>query len=108
MKKTKIGVEIHKEGNINFQVLKAIGKHNGGSNVIDRETLTSYIIGQRIDYPSLYKELKVINSGDDQHISEDGGETFVLSLTWKEVEELEESKNDIPSAIFVTSPKEGE
>lgn len=94
MTKTKIAVEIHKEGSSNHVILKAIGRHNGEENVIDRETLRGYILGQKVEYPNLYKNLIVKNEGDNQFISEDGGETFTLSLTWKEVEELAPVEND--------------
>lgn len=100
MKKSIIGVIIHKEGNANQSILKAIGKHNGGENVIDRATLEGYIMGQKVEYPNLFKNLKIIDAGIDQHISEDGGETCCLTLTWKEVEELKETISDLPAEVF--------
>ena len=87
--KSKIVVDIHKEGNSNLIVLKAIGRHNGGDNLIDQQMITGYVLGQKIDYPSLYKEIKVTQDGDTLHISEDDGKTFTLSLTWTEVHELQ-------------------
>jgi len=86
--KSKINVVIHKEGSSNPVILKAIGRHNGGDLTIDPQTLTGYILGQKIEYPNLYKGISVIPEGDTLHISEDNGESFTLSLTFTEVHEL--------------------
>lgn len=97
--KSKIHVDIHKDGFLNLMILRAIGKHNGETNIIDREILTGYILGQRIEYPASVKDLKIVNDGDTQHISEDDGKTFTLSLSWNVVHKLE-PENDIPSELF--------
>ena len=91
--KQKIKVEIHKLGNSNYKVLEAVGKFNGGELELNRDVLEGYILGQRVEYPNLFKSLKLTNDGDTLHISEDNGETVTLSLTWTEVHELQPETN---------------
>lgn len=89
--KTKINVEIHKNGSENDVILKAISNHNEGLCNILLNDVAGYIHTRKAMYPTIHKYHT--DSGENNlHISEDGGKTLTLSLQWVEVHELNESE----------------
>lgn len=100
MTKTKIGVEIHKTGKLNAELLQIVSAHNEG--IIDMSapySLIGYIRGTKGKYPDLHKNADLImdetgsDIADTWHVTEDNGKTFTLTLTWKEVSELDLADN---------------
>ena len=89
--KTKISVDIHKSGQENDFILKAVANHNSGKAIFRYLDLIGYCSMQNAVYPSI-REMETIKTEDKFpviHVSEDKGKTFTLTLTWKEVYELE-------------------
>lgn len=85
--KTVIRVDIHKNGHENEYILKAIGSHNSGQSRFTMQDFRGYVNFKKAVFPSA-SNYKVIEEWPISHMSEDGGDTFTLSLTWNEVEEL--------------------
>lgn len=110
--KKKIAVEIHKSGSLSQEIISAIQNMNEGNVSFSPDDLTGFIRMKSAMYPIVYAQLSTnYNVGEKRlDISEDGGETFTLSLTWKEVHELElapqaptlllQNIDDIPSELF--------
>jgi hypothetical protein len=98
--KTVIKVDIHKNGHENEYILKAIGSHNSGESRFTMQDFRGYVNFKKAVFPSV-SNYKVIEDWPVSRMSEDGGKTFTLSLTWNEVEELKaaeevaEAGNDI-------------
>ncbi len=96
MKQIKIGTVIHKHGEENEYLLKLVGNVNSRGLDISSQAVGYYLLVKNAIHPE-YKKLSFDFEGEDtMHISEDGGKTYTLSLTWKEVEAL----NDIPADVF--------
>lgn len=96
--KEKIGVEIHKNGSENDVLLRMVGNVNESGVKISPENIAAYLMVRNAMFPILFK-FSFKQDKNSFHISEDGGETFTLSLTWKEVEELA-PVDDIPGELY--------
>lgn len=97
--KTVIRVDIHKNGHENEYILKAIGSHNSGQSRFTMQDFRGYVNFKKAVFPSA-SNYKVIEEWPISHMSEDGGDTFTLSLTWNEVKEafdnqFKDSLNDL-------------
>lgn len=102
MKQTKISVEIHKHGDENEYLLKLVANVNSRGYEISSQAIGYYLLVKNAIHPE-YKNLFFTFEGEDTlHISEDGGKTFTLTLTWKEVETLD----DLPQDIFTSTKEE--
>lgn len=86
--KTVIKVDIHKQGSDSDEILKAIASHNGGVRRIFMTDISGWVNMKNAIYPTI-KNLFLKHEWPTTHISEDGGKTFTLSLTWNEVVELQ-------------------
>lgn len=97
--KKKIAVEIHKTGSENDGLLRLVGNVNGMGLGISKSAIMAYLAVKMAMFP-LSSNYSTCTEGDTLHVSEDGGDTFTLSLTWKDVYELDQSENDLPSGLF--------
>ncbi len=93
--KTKFSVEINKPGSLNGEVFSMIANHNGGKADIDIDLIRAFVLSKNAMYPTLFNGCKASFVNENKLcISEDGGETFTLIITQKEVHELE-AVNDL-------------
>lgn len=93
---TKIGVEIHKAGENNHLIFDLIAANNENKVPVNYEFLLTTLAMQRVKFPTLNKNLVLLPTGVNEYsISEDNGETFTLSLQFKEVHELTEKEADL-------------
>lgn len=118
--KQKINVSIHKKGDHTSEILEMVASMNDGKAKISLGDLQGYLKARAARWPNLSNDLGYIREGDGEtlDISSDGGETFSLSLTWKEVWELDpaateaptlllqDEKDDIPKGLYTQSPIE--
>jgi hypothetical protein len=88
--KLKIGVEIHKEGENNSSVLAMVASNNGGRIPISDQDIIGYIKFKRIERPHINAELSFERAETNALVITEKGEP-TISLTWKEVYELEET-----------------
>lgn len=95
MKTFKIGVEIHKHGDKNGNILQAVANHNEGKIVLSHHDIMGFLRLNRAMFPNLSSS-QYTSTYDCINcilrISEDDGKTFTLTLTWKEVTELNETE----------------
>lgn len=98
--KQKIGIELYKAGRFNEEILLAIANNNSGLSKLLPADISGFLNLHNARQPEIYKGKTVPgDSPYELHISEDNGETFTLSLTWKEVEELAPD-DDIPGELY--------
>lgn len=92
--KTKFKVELHKQGCHTDFLIGIICNHNQGISNIDLDVITGYMMARKAQYPSGdYGKLSLKTEGDNNqtiHISDDDGESYYLSITECEMEELRE------------------
>jgi hypothetical protein len=98
--KQKIGIELYKAGRFNEEILLAIANNNSGLSKLLPADISGFLNLHNARQPEIYKGKTVPgDSPYELHISEDNGETFTLSLTWKEIEELA-PVDDIPGELY--------
>ena len=96
--KRKINVKIHKHSSDNETVLKCVGNMNDGRASFSARDLEGYFAIQNAKYPTLpVTFIKSDEPGEVYHISEDDGKSFILTLEWVEVYDL--NQNPSPSII---------
>lgn len=91
--KTKFKLEINGKGENLTQICEAIANHNDGTSNIDLDSICGCLMFQKARFPETYKRLKILSEGDNNqtiHISDDDGESYYLSITECEMEELRE------------------
>lgn len=100
--KQKISVEIHKKGDHTNEILEMVASMNDGKAKISIADLQSYLKARAARWPTLSNDLGYVREGEGEtlDISSDGGETFSLSLTWKEVWELEPAAAESPTLLL--------
>jgi len=86
--KQKIKVDILKHGSENQYLLKAVARMNEGLCSFSIRDLEGYFAVENAKYNN---KLVLISEEGYCHVSEDGGDTFTLTLEWVEVHELVES-----------------
>lgn len=90
--KTKISIDIRKDGNALYKIIKLIAGHNSGIANVTKSDIIGVLVAEKIDYPSLNKNSftsdETGSNGNLLHISDDNGETFYVTLEWKRIEEL--------------------
>lgn len=87
---TKFNLDIHKKGEYATDILNMISNHNGGKARIDIDVICGFLMAKKAMYP--HEKLFIKTEGENGqtvHISDDGGETFYLTIT-------EQEKNDYP------------
>lgn len=79
-------VQIHKQGQHNEPILRAIGGNNEGKAEISLNDIAGYVRMRAAEYPSLYsgciatvEQISDVLTG--LKVSEDGGKTFTLSIS---------------------------
>lgn len=106
--KQKIGVEIHKNGSENDVILRMIAHFNDGKVNITAGDVMGYLHARQAIYPTISNYgCYIAHDGEGGKIlciSEDGGETLTLTLTWKDIFELEET----PSLPLTSTTQAGE
>ena len=91
--KTKFKLEINGKGENLTPICEVIANHNDGTSNIDLDGICGYLMFQKARFPNLLKHLKINTEGDNNqtiHISENDGESYYLSITECEMEELRE------------------
>ena len=91
--KTKFKIEINGKGENLISICEVIANHNDGTSNIDLDSICGYLMFQKARFPYSLKNLEIKTEGDNGqtiHISEDNGESYYLSITECEMEELRE------------------
>lgn len=96
--KHKISVEIHKQGCENDSFLRMVASVNEGKAFLFWKDVAGYIAARNAQYPTL-NNLFFSHADGVMDISEDGGKTTTLTLTWKEVYELGEVDKEIEEEL---------
>lgn len=98
--KTKISVEIHKNGTENDVLLRMIANINQGrvKDIPTKADIISYLTVRNSIWPISHEFSHQVDE-EYLHISEDGGKTFTLSLEWKEVAEISELDEEIENEL---------
>lgn len=96
--KTKISVDIHKFGEHTEQILKIVATNNAGLREVSMGELINYLAVRDALYPTTVNDLGYIKDLFPEAVllvSNDKGKTYSLTLTWKEVIELEPHEADL-------------
>lgn len=90
--KKNFNVKIHKTGSLNDMILRVVGNFNDGKAAISLVDIQSYVTFNKSAFPSLYDGYYATRDEDDDsilRISEDGGESFTLTIEEIELHELD-------------------
>ena len=91
MGKIKFKPDLHKEGDETDNIIRIIAAHNSGNNPVSLIDIQSYMSCRKAILPISGKGYFATRPADNEnilHISEDGGETWTLTIEEIEVEEL--------------------
>lgn len=98
--KTRISVEILKQGTHNGEILNAIASHNSDVCILSPEDLISYANIKRAMYPTLYKGsfdiYRMDGQEDELALTEDGGKSNCLIIKFREIHELAQNEETDP------------
>jgi hypothetical protein len=91
--KKKYNVNIHKSGENNSAILEMIANVNGGVARLSLLDIVGYVNSQKCRWPLTKEKFDFLwdtrnPAGTTLHISEDGCETFTMSITQVELHEL--------------------
>jgi hypothetical protein len=88
--KQKLNVVIHKLGNESDVILRMIGNCNDKGESVSARDLEGYLNCRNMMFPTLNNFALVRDNatGEYYNVSEDGGESFTLTIEWCEVYEL--------------------
>lgn len=99
--KKKLNVRLHKAGSENNSLTRLIANYNEGKSQISPRDLEGYFMVMNGIYTNIGNYLLVKDTEPNTyHVSEDGGETFTMTIEWVEVFELVE---DTPNELFTQS-----
>lgn len=90
--KQKINVVFHKLGTESESVIRMIANMNEGSVQFSPRDLEGYFNCRKASFVLALRDICLVKDATDPnvyHISEDGGKTFILSLEWIDVYELQ-------------------
>ena len=98
--KKKINVQLHKNGENSRFLLDCIGAYNAGKCNFSARDLEGYIAMQKAYLPVTGKGFGLIKWEEKPNtylLTDDGGETFVMTIEFAETYEL---KEDTPETLF--------
>lgn len=93
--KKKINVVIHKAGSDSDKFVRLIGRYNEGHSDLSVPDIEGFINTYNVMWHPV-SSLKIVKDETEPntyHISEDGGNTFTMSLEFVEIFELEPQTN---------------
>lgn len=96
--RTKISIEIHKAGSENDVLTRMVATVNEGRAQISMGEIAAYLNVRNAIYPTIHKFASMPEDGS-LLISEDGGKTYTITLTWKEVHELSDTEKEIQQEL---------
>lgn len=99
--KRKLSVELFKNGSENDVLTRLVANVNEGKSSIEPLDIMGYLETRKATYPTV-SDYKYKEEGYTLYISEDGGKSYTMAITWKEVYELElqnEQENDLKDVL---------
>jgi hypothetical protein len=102
MTKKKLNIDINKVGSNNSFILECIGEYNAGKAEFSPRDLEGYLNMKKAFTPlsaAGYCMVKDELDANTYHISEDGAETFTLSIEWAEIHQIHKTDEEIEKEL---------
>ena len=89
--KTQFKVNILSNGSHLTDIVTMVANHNGNVSKIDMDIICGYLMARKTLYPTLHNKTSIVTDLQDAntiHLSDDNGQSFYMSITECEIEEL--------------------
>lgn len=98
--KTKFSIEIHCNGNFNDAIVQMTTNHNQQLVNINFSTIVGYINGKYAQYPTITPKTEIKQSYPNGTIDIIEGDKHTMTITRKELEELQPGVDEAPTVFL--------